>query len=417
MTNKLDVLDKNGNVTGLAQRMVYKIQANGRILHAHHGANPDGVHGVATRPSSDNSNECEFSIHAVPGKSKFYYIVTKGKMLSIAHGNSDNAKERNGNWHEILGRGKNSDSEWHKTGPESQWQFEQLSTGFFRISTTHKLIWMPDNNPKKTVAGLNRSSGLHWHMNSHQAKWEFIPKLGQFESNLRNFEYQSPYVIGGINPDPTLKPKLLYTNDYDNLAGKESGVEKTFKFDTEETIQHTTTLGFKQTASLTLNYKATVSVNAEVPGMGGASTSVEKGMELTGSLERNSSCTTTKTKKVALSFELKVPGGGKGVLTVMYYEGNFDIPFTCECAMKGKTKIAPREFRSTADPEMEYAFDAMLEAALKGAGFKKPDSQVTYSGDTAKFQLSGQMQGEGGFHVKSQVIPDKGTPSVELVEN
>ena len=167
ITMKLEVLDKNGRVTSLSQRLVYRVAADRGFLWAGHGGDPLGNNDVKCQPISGgsewhkNSNECEWSIHEVPGSNRRkYYIVTKGKVLHAGQGIGDGTNDRNGVSHNVDGLGKTDGSEWHKTGPESQWEFEELTPGWFRISTSHKVLWLGGNNPELNVRGLNKSSGM-----------------------------------------------------------------------------------------------------------------------------------------------------------------------------------------------------------------------------------------------------------------
>ena len=188
-------------------------------------------------------------------------------------------------------------------------------------------------------------------------------------------------------------------------------------FSNEETYTHTSTVGFTETASITLSRRASVTVEGSVPGLGKASAEVETGMELSGSLARNQSCTITKTNKVNWSVVLKVPGGCKGTLVVIYFKGPYSVPFTCKCDLKATVKIAAEEFLSTANCVMEPAYDAMLKATLKAAGFDKPDSQIinNYHGDRATFQQTGTLSGEAGHRLRCDVLPADNTEMPEKV--
>ena len=90
-----NVLDIYGKPTGLSMRLVYRIATSGKILWAHHGGTSidvGEVKDVQGQPRGSgisnewhkNSNECEWSIHGVPGSiPKKYYRPKAGKTITL----------------------------------------------------------------------------------------------------------------------------------------------------------------------------------------------------------------------------------------------------------------------------------------------------------------------------------------------
>lgn len=422
-----NVFDIHGRPTGLSTRLVYRIATSGKFLWALNGVSNDAgdSQGVQGQPRGSggsewhkNSNECEWSIHEVPGSSnpKKYYIVTKGRVLSAAHGAS-NTTQRGKNYHSMVTRPKTGGSEWHRAGPESQWMFESRGGDYFRITTSHKVLWAShggNRNGVNNVYGMNKpnAGGSQWHIDSAECKWEFIPKMASYESRLYDFTYVTPGEFSGA-PRPNWSASVLLSKSYQNPAGSATTV--TQQWSKSRKYIHESEYTLENTTSITLSNNASVTAEASMPGLGSAGATVETGLELSTSITNRGRFRWQQENQESITYTVAIAPGARGRVVTTYYEGPFNIPFNCKCDLMASVKMAPSQAFAVQDPSSSYAHDEMLKAVLNGVGFNESGSSVqdiVYDYDKCTFVNSGTMRGESGLRSETIVTVEEGPKPV-----
>jgi len=422
-----NVFDIHGKPTGLSTRLVYRIATSGKFLWAHHGGrsiDAGEVKDVQGQPRGNggsewhkNSNECEWSIHEVPGSSnpKKYYIVTKGRVLSAAHGGSNNT-QRGKNYHSVVSRAKTGGSEWHRTATESQWMLEPRGGDYFRITTSNKVLWAGhggNSNGVNDVNGMNKpnAGGTQWHFDSNECKWEFIPKMASYESRLYDFTYVTPGEFSG-SPQPNWSADVMLNIAYQNDA--DSGVTVTKTFKKSKKYIHESEYTLENTSSITLSSKASVTAEASMPGLGSAGSTVETGTELKTSITNRGRFRYQQEHTEEIIHTVEISPGGSGRVVTTYYQGPFNISFNCKCDLMASVKMAPSQAFAVQDPSVGHAYNEMLKAVLNGVGFNVSDSvqDIKYDYDRCTFVNSGTMRGESGLQSETIVTATKGPKPV-----
>lgn len=426
-----NVFDIHGRLTGLSTRLVYRIATSGKFLWSHHGGtsiDAGEVKDVQGQPRGSggsewhkDSNECEWSIHEVAGSSnpKKYYIVTKGRVLSAAHGASNKTK-RGKSYHKVYSRAKTGGSEWHRDGPESQWMFEPRGGDYFNIMTSHKVLWCRDgrnSNGVTDVYGENKpnAGGSQWHID-RECLWEFIPKMASYNSRLYDFTFVTPGEFSGT-PQPNWNASVLLSVNYSNPAGSNTTLTKTYK--RSKNYIHETEYTLENTTSITLSSMASVTAEASMPGLGSVGSTVETGTELSTSITNRGRFRWQQENLEEVTHTVVIAPGAHGRVVTTYFEGPFNMSFNCKCDLMASVKMAPTQAFAVQDPSSSYAHDEMLKSVLNGVGFNESGSSIQdiiYDYDKCTFVNSGIMRGESGLRSETIVTVQEGPePAISTV--